>query len=83
VRGQSGGYRLARPPAEISLADIIHPFDNPQPTQRMPESPSNVVQTVRGVWKEIDAGERQILERTTLADLVQRMNESAAMSYQI
>jgi DNA-binding IscR family transcriptional regulator len=49
----------------------------------MPESPSNVVQTVRGIWKEIDAGERQILERTTLADLLQRMNESDAMSYQI
>jgi Rrf2 family protein len=83
VRGASGGYRLARAPAEISLADIIHPFDNPQPPSRMPESPSTVVQTIRSVWKEIDSGERLILDRTTLADLVQRLSASDAMSYQI
>ncbi|SIO03586.1 transcriptional regulator, BadM/Rrf2 family [Sulfurivirga caldicuralii] len=27
MRGPGGGYRLARPPAEISVADIIHAVD--------------------------------------------------------
>src|SRR6516164_11817244 len=31
VRGASGGYQLARPPHEISLADIINVIDRPPP----------------------------------------------------
>jgi Rrf2 family protein len=83
VRGQSGGYQLARPPAEISLADIIYAIDRPSSPRALAETPSPVVQVIRGVWKEIDAHEQGILEQTTLAELVQRVNASAAMSYQI
>jgi Rrf2 family protein len=83
VRGASGGYQLARPATEISLADIIHSIDRPQQPRPMPESQSGVVQAVRSVWKEIDVIEHAILERTTLADLVQRLGQGAALSYQI
>jgi Rrf2 family protein len=83
LRGASGGYQLARPPAEITLADIIHSIDRPPSPRPMAESSSGVVQAVRGVWKDIDESENRILEKTTLADLVQRLGASAAMSYQI
>jgi Rrf2 family protein len=37
VRGASGGYQLARPPEEISLADIVNAIDRtPEPSQRRP-----------------------------------------------
>src|SRR2546421_10062593 len=43
VRGASGGYQLARPPAEISLADIINVVDRapaPRPAPLTPRSPA-------------------------------------------
>jgi Rrf2 family protein len=83
VRGAGGGYQLAKAPTEITLADVIHAIDRPPPPRTPTERQSSVVQAIRYVWKQIDAGEQQILEQTTLADLVQRLSQDAAMSYQI
>jgi Rrf2 family protein len=35
-RGAKGGYWLARPPDEITLADVIRAVEGPRPTSRMP-----------------------------------------------
>src|SRR5438128_1611109 len=64
VRGASGGYRLARPPQEISLADVIRLVD-PAPGQRFDASglaPSPAVQALRAVWQEVQAEEQRMLE---------------------
>jgi Rrf2 family protein len=84
VRGAAGGYQLARPPAEISLADIIDIIDHSPARQPAVASPrSAVVQSVRAVWQEIDAEERRMLEELTLAELRHRAEDSGALSYQI
>jgi Rrf2 family protein len=84
VRGAAGGYQLALPPAKISLADIINLIDRAPPR---PESsglaPSAAVQAVRAVWREMQAEEQRRLEEITLADLAQRAQPAAALSYQI
>jgi Rrf2 family protein len=84
VRGAAGGYQLARPPAEICLADVINAIDREPPARpavRPPESA--VVQAIHSVWKEIQTEEQRILEERTLADLVRRARETNALSYQI
>jgi Rrf2 family protein len=85
TRGAAGGYQLARPPEEISLADVINAIDRapaPRPSPLgSPKSPA--VQAVRSVWQEIQAEEQRRLEELTLADLVRRFPQSSELSYQI
>jgi Rrf2 family protein len=84
TRGASGGYQLARPPEEISLADIINTIDRaPAPRPTTLGSPRSVaVQAVRGVWQELQAEEQRRLEELTLAELVRRTQPST-LTYQI
>jgi Rrf2 family transcriptional regulator, cysteine metabolism repressor len=84
VRGQAGGYRLARPPSEISVADIVYAIDRPQPRPNRKSGPvTGVFRALRGVWKEAQAEEQRFLEAVSLADLVSRTQENSPLSYQI
>jgi Rrf2 family protein len=73
-RGAEGGYLLARPAAEIALADVVRAVDGPLANVggRRPESldyPGSAA-PMREVWVAVRAGLREVLERTTLADVV-------------
>jgi len=85
IRGAAGGYQLARSPEEISLADVINAIDDPTPA--MPPAlkalkPSTAVDALSSVFHDVDAKERQILQKVTLAELVRR-TEANGMMYQI
>jgi Rrf2 family protein len=85
TRGAAGGYQLARPPEQISLAHIINVIDRGSiprsPAARGPRSAT--VQAVQSVWKEIQAEEQRMLEERTLFDLVGRIHNPSGLSYQI
>jgi Rrf2 family cysteine metabolism transcriptional repressor len=86
VRGAAGGYHLARPPEEISLADVINAIDHPPPPAPAALSglrPSLAVRAISAVLQEVQMKEQEMLEETTLADLVRRTAQSGALSYQI
>jgi Rrf2 family protein len=73
-RGADGGYRLARPPAEISVADIIRVLDGPLGAVRS-EAPEDAqyrgpATHLRVVWVATRAALRSVLESTSLADVV-------------
>ncbi len=75
-RGAEGGYRLAKPAAEISLADVIRAVEGPIATVRGAR-PEDVAYTgaavgLRDVWIDLRASMRGVLEETSLADLVAR-----------
>src|SRR5687767_9306315 len=75
-RGVEGGYRLARPAAEISLADVIRAVEGPIATVRG-SRPEAVAYTgaaagLGEIWIELRASMRGVLEETSLADLVAR-----------
>jgi Rrf2 family protein len=75
-RGTEGGYRLAKPAAEISLADVIRAVEGPIATVRGAR-PEEAVYTgaasgLGDVWIELRASMRGVLEETSLADLVAR-----------
>lgn len=87
ARGAAGGYLLARSPDQITLADILNVIDrNDRPTPRLgapSTAPSPIVESVRGVWKDVQTAQQRILEETTLADLSHRVREGAGLMYQI
>jgi len=73
-RGPDGGFWLARPASEISLADIIRSIDGPLLGVRG-ERPENLgyvgaAEPLQTVWIALRANERAILEEVTLAHLV-------------
>ena len=72
-RGVEGGYRLARPAAQITLADVIRAVDGPLANVRGlgPEEleyrGSSVL--LRDVWVAVRASLRAVLEAVTVEDL--------------
>jgi Rrf2 family protein len=74
LRGQVGGYRLARPATEISIANIIRAVEGPladvrgvRPEGLAYEAPATAL---RDVWLANRVAVRRVLERVTIADLV-------------
>lgn len=72
-RGAAGGYRLARPAGEVSLADVIRAVDGPLAGVRdlAPEDVTyeGPAASLRDVWVALRASMRAVLEQTTLADV--------------
>lgn len=72
-RGADGGYWLARPAAEVSLADIIRAVDGPLANVRGVRSEQVAYQgsaeKLRDVWVAVRASLRGVLENVTLADV--------------
>ena len=75
-RGAVGGYRLAKPAGEISLADVIRAVEGPIATVRgaRPEDVEyqGSAAGLRDVWIDLRASMRGVLEETSLEDLVSR-----------
>jgi Rrf2 family protein len=72
-RGPEGGYWLARPAKDITLADIIRAIDGPLANVRG-QRPENVgyhgaAAALQEVWIALRASERRILELVTIADV--------------
>ena len=72
-RGAEGGYMLARPSAEITLADVIRAVDGPlanigglRPDQLTYEGSAA---PMKDIWVAVRASLRAVLETTTLADV--------------
>ena len=75
-RGVEGGYALARPAEEISVADVIRAVEGPIATVRgaRPEDVEYVgaAAGLQPLWLDLRTAMRDVLEQTTLADLVAR-----------
>ena len=72
-RGADGGYRLARPASEVTVADVIRAVDGPLAAVRG-EAPENVsyvgaAAPLQDVWIAVRASLRSVVEHVTLADL--------------
>jgi Rrf2 family protein len=73
-RGSDGGYWLARPPAEISVADVMRAVEGPLASVRSqrPEALEydGLAEPLQKVWVALRASIREVLESVTLANLV-------------
>ena len=70
-RGRDGGYALARPAADISIADVLRCIDGPLASVRdigLGDLPySGPTASLTDVWRALRASMRSVLEETSLA----------------
>lgn len=73
-RGAKGGYTLARPPGEISVAEIIEALEGPIALMECSAGPGHCQKEatcrVRDPWQTIHGAVRSTLSRVTLGGLV-------------
>ncbi len=82
-RGMAGGYRLSKPPEEITLALVIRHIEGPlAPVSCVSEKfyarcscPDENKCGIRSVMKEVRDAIVQILEQVTVAGLCERVKE--------
>jgi len=72
-RGAHGGYHLAQPASEITVADVIRAVEGPMATVRG-ESPEQVeyrgsAESLRQVWIAVRASLRAVAEHVTLEQI--------------
>src|SRR5512142_938399 len=70
TRGASGGYRLARPADQISVGEVLDAIDGPEEFPgREPDDPA--ARALTAVWRQAHLAERRVLDRTSIADLLE------------
>lgn len=74
TRGQSGGYQLAKPPSDITLADIVGALEGLGEREERPAGGSGLSKTLQGVWtglaKKLAEARVGYLKRFRLSDLL-------------
>ena len=72
-RGAEGGYRLAKPPGEITVADVVRALDGPLADVRgdRPENAeyNGAAEHLKEVWVATRAAVRGVLDHVTLAEI--------------
>ena len=90
-RGSSGGYGLARPPQDISVADLVVAVDGPIAlADCLQDGNANTSVcglegfcAVRGPWQKVSDAIRVALEEVTLADIADSIPGDAINSAQV
>ena len=83
-KGSNGGYHLSKPPAEITVAEVIRVMEGPL-------APIDCVSVIahevcphedscglRWLWKDVRDAVAQILEKTTFEDLAKKTKSGRA-----
>jgi Rrf2 family protein len=81
TRGASGGYRLARSPSDITLAEVIEVMDGDERPMSNASKNTPLVGSVLQLCRELDEIQRERLADTTLADLVDQTAQREPMWY--
>ena len=72
-RGAEGGFRLAKPPTEVTVADVIRAVEGPLASVRggPPEDATygGAATTLPRVWIAVRANLRRVVENVTIADI--------------
>ncbi len=84
-RGKKGGYRLARPPEQISVAEVIRAMEGPI---ALTECASEAIRceqesscTVQRNWQRINRAILRALEGVSLADMNESISEEGMASH--
>lgn len=77
IRGPRGGYQLARSPGEIRVAEVVRVLEGDTAPQTRAGRDTPEGDVVLGLAEQIANAHQQILEATTLQDLLERRDQLA------
>jgi len=87
IRGAKGGYVLAKDPNQIRLNQVFHCLEGPVTTAECVENEDYCRRTadcaVRHVWIQMHQAIEDVLQSTTLQDLIDKAKEQGMPDYQI
>ncbi len=87
TRGAAGGYRLAVPPEEITLGQVMDIIEGNQSSETgfsLSGSPdSAAVRVLAQTWQEVQEKEKEMLSSITFADLLERARQYESQMYYI
>jgi len=69
-RGADGGYRLSRPPTEITVGQVLAYVENGKKATRATQDPFSEI------WRRVDKAVSDILDHTTFAELDRQWREA-------
>jgi Rrf2 family protein len=72
TRGAAGGYRLARDPREISLADVVESVEGDERLSSSLGRPTPMSMALLEACEAASEAERNFLQTVTLADLLEQ-----------
>lgn len=77
IRGPKGGYQLARPPAEISVAEVVSCLDGSQRATPQTRRQSLEFEALQDLNQQLNAARQALLGNTTLATLIAQRDSKA------
>lgn len=86
VRGQTGGYTLAKPPEQIRISDVVSTLGGKlyeedfctSHTGREGNCTHTVDCSIRSLWRTVQTAVDEVLSKTTLRDLIRKEEEMRA-----
>ena len=87
TRGVNGGYVLSKPPSEISAYEIVSALEGPLSFVDCVDEPQGCEKSgrcvTRTVWCEAAKAVREVLEKVTLQELLDREKKTGSLDYSI
>ena len=81
TRGAAGGYRLARSPREVTLAEVIEVMEGAERPDTNAGKPTPLAGALLHLCRELSSAQRDRLEDTSLADVVEQAAAREPMWY--
>lgn len=85
TRGAAGGYQLVKPPADVTLGDIMTVMEGPadQGLASSAGPDSIAARVLMDVWRDVARHEQAMLSDVTLAELVEQARKQTENMYYI
>jgi Rrf2 family protein len=83
ARGASGGYMLVKPPAKISLGEVMNVIEGQENGQSATNSKSATARVVARAWREAAQRQAELLQSISFAELVERVKQPGEQMYYI